>query len=322
MADGSTSPEGTGAALPADLAAAVALGGEKHPDALGRPGEEVWWDIWEPISPMLAGVMATGRATWSHDLMLALVSAGQPIERYFTFTYGPILAADGAVNGVFCAVTETTEKVLSERRLRLLTTLAGDLFQTRTVTDAAEAVARVCDGSHPDAPFVAVYASAAEGEGGLVAASAPVRGVLPEPLAAHAADRAATAACRTELRDWLTTLGIGGRLAHDVVVAVCEAVNNAVEHSSRSDRRQAVSVEVFADTEAIRASVTDPGRWAADATAVAPATAQGRGLTLIHGLSDSVEIVRNTRGTRLTMLFRRGSGTDPAAPREVTTPPR
>jgi len=64
-------------------------------------------------------------------------------------------------------------------------------------------------------------------------------------------------------------------------------------------------VEVFADPEAIQASITDPGRWAADATAGGPGTAQDRGLTLIHGLSDSVEIVRSSRGPQLTMLFRR-----------------
>ena len=27
--------------------------------------EHVWWDIWQPISPMLASVIATGEATWS-----------------------------------------------------------------------------------------------------------------------------------------------------------------------------------------------------------------------------------------------------------------
>jgi signal transduction histidine kinase/serine phosphatase RsbU (regulator of sigma subunit)/FixJ family two-component response regulator len=245
VADGSASSGGTGAALPADLAAAVALGGEmgarfaaldwrshplgepsgwppewrttvavaltsripvviwfgpelflvyndayiailgeKHPDALGRPGEQVWWDIWESIGPMLGGVMTTGRATWSDDLMLPVVSAGRPVERYFTFTYGPIIAVDGSVDGVFCAVTETTEKVLGERRLQLLAAMAAELFQTRTVADAVDAVVRVCDGSHPDLPFVAVYMGGDERAARLTAATARVRGRLPEHLAA------------------------------------------------------------------------------------------------------------------------------------------
>ena len=44
--------------------------GDKHPAALGRPAEQVWSEIWEEIGPMLAGVVATGKATWSDDLML------------------------------------------------------------------------------------------------------------------------------------------------------------------------------------------------------------------------------------------------------------
>src|SRR5262245_1248417 len=37
--------------------------GDKHPAALGRPGRQVWWDIWDEIAPMLSGVVASGEAT-------------------------------------------------------------------------------------------------------------------------------------------------------------------------------------------------------------------------------------------------------------------
>lgn len=48
--------------------------GDKHPAALGCPARQVWSEIWEEIGPMLAGVFATGNATWSDDLMLPLVT--------------------------------------------------------------------------------------------------------------------------------------------------------------------------------------------------------------------------------------------------------
>src|SRR5690348_5355313 len=47
------------------------LGG-KHPAALGRPGREVWPEIWDIIGPMLRGVMQRGEATWSEDQFLPL----------------------------------------------------------------------------------------------------------------------------------------------------------------------------------------------------------------------------------------------------------
>ena len=49
--------------------------GDKHPAALGRPAEQVWWDIWGQIYPMLTSVIDTGVATWSDDLMLPWLPA-------------------------------------------------------------------------------------------------------------------------------------------------------------------------------------------------------------------------------------------------------
>ncbi|HEU5354535.1 MAG TPA: SpoIIE family protein phosphatase [Actinocrinis sp.] len=185
----------------------------KHPAALGKTGRQVWAEIWEQISPMLAGVMATGEATWSDDLMLALVTDGVPRERYFTFTYSPIVAQDGAVSGIFCAVTETTERVLGERRLRLLTSVAAELFQTRTVAQAVDAVVRVCDGSHPDLPFIAVYAGADGKPATLAGASASVRDRLPQSLAALLPKDAQLGAGQTlmlDVRDRLASMAEGG----------------------------------------------------------------------------------------------------------------
>ena len=158
--------------------------GDKHPAALGQPGLRVWWDIWDLIGPMLAGVVATGRATWSDDLRLALVIAGQRQERYFTFSYGPIVAAAGEVTGVFCAVTETTERVLGERRLQILNTAAAALMETRSVEDAVAATIQACSGGHPDLPFVAVYVGGTDiNEGVLRGATERVVGLLPTSLA-------------------------------------------------------------------------------------------------------------------------------------------
>ncbi|GBE65412.1 hypothetical protein MFM001_18740 [Mycobacterium sp. MFM001] len=131
--------------------------GDKHPGALGRPGREVWWDIWEPISPMLAGVVATGEATWSHDLMLPMVTGGRRRERYFTFTYSPLIGSDGAIYGIFCPSFETTERVLSERRLHLLNAVASATMETRTIDDAVDAAVAVCANQSADVPLVAAY---------------------------------------------------------------------------------------------------------------------------------------------------------------------
>jgi signal transduction histidine kinase/CheY-like chemotaxis protein len=135
--------------------------GDKHPAALGRRGRFVWWDIWEPISPMLASVIASGEATWSNDLMLPMVTAGRRQERYFTFTYSPLVGENGEIYGIFCPSWETTERVISERRLHLLNAVASATMETRTVDDAVSAAVAVCV-DQPDVPLVAAYVSGAE----------------------------------------------------------------------------------------------------------------------------------------------------------------
>jgi hypothetical protein len=160
--------------------------GDKHPAALGRPGRQVWWDIWEHIGPMLSGVVTSGRATWSDDLMLALVTEGWAQERYFTFSYSPIILDSAQIEGVFCAVTETTERVLGERRLHLLNAVAGAVMETRTVDEAIEVMVRACGHDHPDLPFIAIYLDR-DREGGderphLRAASPRVEGLVPQNI--------------------------------------------------------------------------------------------------------------------------------------------
>ena len=132
------------------------VGANKHPWAMGRPAFEVLPEIRAVIEPMLDQVVGTGEAIWSQDLMLPLVRGDAPEEGYFTFTYSPIRDETGGVGGVFCAVLETTDKVIEERRLRLLNALA-DATQAKTPEEAcALAAAQIARASN-DVPFALLY---------------------------------------------------------------------------------------------------------------------------------------------------------------------
>ncbi|MGH8981067.1 MAG: SpoIIE family protein phosphatase, partial [Acidimicrobiales bacterium] len=144
---------------------------DKHPGAMGTPGLEVWWEIRDIIEPMLAGVVDTGLATWSDDLLLMLVDRGRPWERYFTFTYSPIFLHEGNVGGVFCAVFETTERVLGERRLQVLHALGAALVDAKSVEETLFATVAACAAQPADLPFVALYLD--DGAGQTLRASTP-----------------------------------------------------------------------------------------------------------------------------------------------------
>jgi signal transduction histidine kinase/CheY-like chemotaxis protein len=162
----------------------ISILGDRHPEALGQRGQYAWWDIWQPIRPMLASVIATGEATWSHDLMLPMVTAGRRQERYFTFTYSPLIGDDGKIYGIFCPSFETTERVLSERRLHLLNAVASAVMDTNTIDDAAHATVKVCAEQPADVPFVAAYiGDPVTGDVTLRGATRSVRPLLPRTLA-------------------------------------------------------------------------------------------------------------------------------------------
>ncbi|HEX4341599.1 MAG TPA: ATP-binding protein [Polyangiaceae bacterium] len=132
------------------------VGANKHPAAIGQPAFVVLPEIRDIIEPLLQQVSTTGEAIWSEDLMLPLLRGAAQEEGYFTFNYSPIRDESGGVGGVFCAVMETTDKVIEGRRLRLLNALSGTV-QARTKEDACTHAAAQMARFPNDVPFALLY---------------------------------------------------------------------------------------------------------------------------------------------------------------------
>ncbi len=130
------------------------LGERKHPQFLGRPGQECWSEIWDIIGPMMEQVIETGEATWSEDLFLLMLRFGYPEETYFTFSYSPIRDDAGRPSGIFNACTETTGRVLAERRMKMLREMA---VEARTIDEAVRVCADILGRNQRDIPFALVY---------------------------------------------------------------------------------------------------------------------------------------------------------------------
>ena len=88
--------------------------GAKHP-GLGLPFFELWGEIEDQFQPIVDATLA-GDAQHFVDLPIAL--AGRPAVPvgYFTFSYTPLRDENGCVAGLYVAATETTDRVLAERR--------------------------------------------------------------------------------------------------------------------------------------------------------------------------------------------------------------
>ena len=130
------------------------LGSEKHPWALGRTVGE----IWPENEHLIRGVITSGQAWHNADQRVILDRNGYPEEAYLTYSQSVIRDLDGAVVGLFNAVSETTSHMLYERRLRLLRSLGavsvmGDESLEATCTSALEVMAS----NRISLPFAAMY---------------------------------------------------------------------------------------------------------------------------------------------------------------------
>jgi hypothetical protein len=150
----------------------VELIGDKHPGALGRPAQEVFPEAWPVIGPMMDRVRGTGEASHVEDEYLPLVRSGYLEECYFTFSYSAVRGPDGAVEGLIDVSTETTDRILTGRRLRLLTELSAALDAVDDVPRLVETAVKVLETADmvdvemfvPGVPSRAVgVSSAAEG---------------------------------------------------------------------------------------------------------------------------------------------------------------
>lgn len=129
----------------------------KHPKSLGMPTKELWAEIWDDVKGRLETVYTTGQATWDKALLLFLHRSGYPEETYHTFSYSPLVGDSGIVEGVFCAVTEETDRVIGERRLSTLRQLASALSSADSHESVRKVVCQELSNNLSDLPFSLLY---------------------------------------------------------------------------------------------------------------------------------------------------------------------
>ena len=160
------------------------LGAEKHPWALGRPASEVGPHLWSASEQHLLEVMQTGRAYHSEDQRLIINRHGYPEEAYFTFSLSAIRDTDGAIVGLFNAITETTQHLLYERRLQVLRRLgAVSITADDSLASTCRAAVEVIGKTRESVPFVAVFLQDHPAQGG------------PRRVAGYGFDETAAASC-------------------------------------------------------------------------------------------------------------------------------
>jgi PAS domain S-box-containing protein len=129
--------------------------GAKHPSAMGQDFRECWALAWPVIGEAFESA-ERGEPRYLENQRIFLDRNGYLEETFFTFSFSPIRDR-GGVQGVFHPVTETTARMLSERRTRAIRDLASC---SQTATSVAAACAAVIDALAAcpfDVPFALIY---------------------------------------------------------------------------------------------------------------------------------------------------------------------
>ncbi|HKQ70069.1 MAG TPA: ATP-binding protein [Polyangiaceae bacterium] len=156
------------------------FGRGKHPKAFGQAGRDCWPEIWSVVEAQIDAVMQRGEPSWNQDHLVPIERNGQIEEVYWTYGYSPVFDDAGEIGGTLVVCTETTHRVLSDRRLRAIAALTERLSTAIDFTQAARETARTLERCPKDVPFVLIYQQKRTDDVALVASSGVKEERLPE----------------------------------------------------------------------------------------------------------------------------------------------
>ena len=155
--------------------------GAKHPGAMGQDFSECWASAWPVIGEAFERALA-GQTSYLENQRMFLDRNDYLEETFFTFSFSPIQDETGRVGGLFHPVTETTGKMLAERRTRALRDLAARAGKARSLEEALTLAAQSLSESDLDLPFLLFYAVDDQGrEARLVASTGLTAGLDASP---------------------------------------------------------------------------------------------------------------------------------------------
>ena len=114
------------------------------------------------------------------------------------------------------------------------------------------------------------------------------------------ADPRQLALMRRRLREWLDARAADREQRDDIVLAVDEAMTNAIEHGSLNSPSNVITLEASNHEDKLVIAVSDSGSWRAKPLEGSQAT-RGRGHKLMEVLVDELEVATDRFGTTITL---------------------
>lgn len=192
------------------------FGRGKHPASMGQRARECWAEVWPIVGAQLEAVTERGEPAWYEDALIPIERNGRMEEVFWTYSYSAAFDDHDQINGILVIVTEVTGRVLSGRRLEVLSTLTIRLSAAQGPADVLSAIAAIPEQCPQDIPLVVIDAAPPD--------EAP-NPVWPEPTRAFVT---------RELGVHRVTFGLSPRLPYDAgyesfIDQICEQVSSTLQ---------------------------------------------------------------------------------------------
>ncbi len=90
--------------------------GSKHPASFGRPGPEVWAEVWPDVEPMFKKIDETGASTYVENAQFLMERTRAPeAPAWFTFSLSPVRDESGRTVAYLNIVSDTSRQVRAEQ---------------------------------------------------------------------------------------------------------------------------------------------------------------------------------------------------------------
>ncbi|KAI9649819.1 hypothetical protein NHQ30_002401 [Ciborinia camelliae] len=138
---------------------AETVAGQKHPGLMGADARGTLGEIWTEVGEVFNECRRKGSSTAKTDQMLPLDRQGFIEETFYSWTLTPIWKAGDSPEllGLYNVPFETTEKVISNRRMRTLLKVSEETALAQSVPDFWQLVLGALVENQYDFPFVLLY---------------------------------------------------------------------------------------------------------------------------------------------------------------------
>lgn len=133
------------------------VAGNKHPSLMGTGFSGPFSELWDGVAAMFAECARTGVSIRKDDDYLPIQRHGLLEETFYSWSWTPLYGGTKQILGFYNAPFETTQSVLSQRRMKTINKLGGDLAHATTVKQFWKLILEGLEDNHFDVPFALLY---------------------------------------------------------------------------------------------------------------------------------------------------------------------